>query len=708
MNPQAAGCDTTAEMMRAVRCALRPRSVAIVGASDQQDRLGSSLAWCITEGGYAGELYLVGRSGGKLYGHEILPSLSAIGSPVDLVLVAVPASACPQIVAEAGELGAGCAMVLANGFAEAGNTELSDELLARATASEIPVIGPNTMGIFSAPARFNAFEDLTIPAGRVALLTQSGAVGIAGYEALKVCDLGLSYCVSLGNQLMVKAADMLGFFAEDPEVDCVLVYLEGMAEPAGFVDAAGRLARQKPVAVLRGGVTAAGARAAASHTGAMASDDAVISAGLRAAGVIDARSMRELILIAQAFSCRPLARGGRLGIVTDSGGYSTMGADAAERGGLSLEPHPAEIQAALREIVLPQAAVGNPVDFVGVNSLQVLPRTVEITLGSPDVDVAMYAGAFGGPEMLEHQLSWAKEMVAARDAVGKPLVMQSYFAHSGAEGLAYLRAHHVPVVEQLEDAVAILARQADWNAFRGQGRAGWVERTTAAGGRDGHTLREDAARAWFAARADIGLPQTLVVAGEDEAVAARAGLGAGQLVMKVLSDRVSHKSDAGGVVVGIESAEDMRAAWKQMAAICRDHGTEPAAIVTPFVYPGVEALVGALKNSPLGPLVMVGAGGVYAEDIGDRAILFPPFERAHIEEAIGRLGVLGSIVNSRRAAPVIKDHLIELVAKVGELVLGSDELLELDLNPVVLAASGPAILDVRVTLSEVTEPSQMP
>jgi acetate---CoA ligase (ADP-forming) len=702
LNPQAAGCDTPAGMLRSVGCALRPRSVAVVGASSQEGRLGSSLAWSITEGGYAGELHLVGSSGGELYGHEILPSLSAIGSPVDLVLVAVRASICPQIVAEAGELGAGCAMVLANGFAEAGNTELSDELLASATASGIALIGPNTMGIFSAPASFNALEDSSIPAGRVALLAQSGAVAIAVYEALKVCDLGLAYCVSLGNQLMVKAADMLGYFAEDPDVDCVLVYLEGMAEPAEFLEAAGRLARQKPVAVLRGGVTAEGARAAASHTGAMATDDAVISAGLRAAGVIDARSMRELLLVTQAFNGQPLARGNRLGIVTDSGGYSVMGADAAARGGLSLEPHSAEVQSALREIVLPQAAVGNPVDFVGVNSLEVLPQTVEITIRSPEVDAAMYAGAFGGPEMAEHQPAWAEAMVAARDAAGKPFVMQSYFAHSGAESLAYLRAHRVPVVEQLEDAMAIFACQADWNAFHGQGRTGWVERKTAAGGRVGRTLREDAARAWLTARANIELPRALVVADEDEALAARAGLGASQLVMKVLSDTVSHKSDAGGVVVGIESAEDMSAAWKRIAAICEDHATEPAALVTPFVYPGVETLVGALKHSPLGPLVMVGAGGVYAEDIGDRAILFPPLQRSDIEDAIDGLGVLGSIVNSRRAAPAIKDHLIELVARVGELVLGSDDLLELDLNPVVLAASGPAILDVRVTLSEVS------
>jgi acetate---CoA ligase (ADP-forming) len=694
-------------MMRALRSALRPRSVAVVGASSRGDRYGSGLAYSITKGGYAGELYLVGSSGGTYNGREILSSLSAIGAPVDLVLVAVRAEVCPDIVAEAGELGAGCAVILANGFAEAGNVELSDQLLERATAAGMTVIGPNTMGIFSAPVSLNAMGD-EIPSGRVAVVAQSGAVGMAVYEALRVGGQGLSCFVSLGNQLMVTAADVLGYLAEDPEVDSVLVYLEGMAKPAEFLDAAGRLAREKPVAVLRGGVTAAGARAAASHTGAMATDDAVISAGVRAAGVIDVRSMRELVLVAQAFNGQPLAQGKRLGIVTESGGYSTMGADAAVRGGLSLEPHSPEIQSALREIVLPQAAVGNPVDFVGVNSLEVLPRVIEICLQSPDLDAVVYPGAFGGPEYLEEQLSWAKQMVAARDAAGKPFVLQSYFPHSGAESLAYLRAHHVPVVEQLEDAVAILACQADWNAFRGQRRTGWVERTSAAGGRVGRTLREDAARAWFAARADIGLPPALVVASEVDALAARTGLGAGQLVMKVLSDLVSHKSDAGGVAVGIESAQDMRAAWKRMAAICEDHGTQPAALVTPFVYPGIEALVGAVKHSPLGPLVMVGAGGIYAEDIGDRAILFPPLQRADIEQAIDRLGVLGNIVNSRRAGPAIKEHLIELVARVGELVLSSDDLLELDLNPVVLAASGPSILDVRVTLSEVAEPGEMP
>ncbi|WP_238173634.1 acetate--CoA ligase family protein [Kribbella speibonae] len=690
-------------MIRALRSALRPRSVAVVGASSREDRYGSSLAYSIIEGGYAGELHLVGSSGGTYRGHEILPSLSAIGSPVDLVLVAVRADVCPAIVAEAGELGAGCAVILANGFAEAGNVELSDELLARATDSGMTVIGPNTMGIYSAPASLNAMGE-GIPSGRVAVVSQSGAVGMAIYEALRVCDLGLSCFVSLGNQLMVRAAHVLDYLAEDPEVDSVLVYLEGMAEPAEFLDAAGRLAREKPVAVLRGGVTDAGARAAASHTGAMASDDAVISAGLRAAGVIDARSMRELIVVAQAFSGQPLAQGKRLGILTESGGYSVMGADAAVRAGLSLEPHSPEIQSALREVVLPQASVVNPVDFVGVNSPDVLPRTIEISLQSPDVDAVVYPGAFGGPEHLEDQLTWAKQMVAARDAAGKPLVLQTYFPYSGAESLAYLRAHNVPVIELIEDALAVFVYQADRNALHGQGRTGWVERSASAASQVGRTLREDAARAWFDARVDIGLPQALVVASEDEALAARADFTASQLVMKVLSDPVSHKSDVGGVVVGIESAEDMRAAWKRMAAICADHGTEAAALVTPFVYPAVEALVGALKNSPLGPLVMVGAGGVYAEDIGDRAILFPPFQRADIEEAIDRLGVLGSIVNSRRAAPAIRDHLIELVAKVGELVLGSDDLLELDLNPVVLAASGPSILDVRVTLREVTEP----
>jgi acetyltransferase len=688
----------------ALRVALLPRSVAIVGASPNESRLGSKLVRSVTECGFGGELHLVG-SGGICYEREILPSLSAIGSPVDLVLVAVRNTACPEVVAEAGDLGAGCALILANGFAEAGNVALSQALLDRATESNITVIGPNTMGIFSAPARLNAMEDVTIPAGRVAVVSQSGNVGIAIYEALKAADLGLSCFVSLGNQLMVGASDVLRHLTEDSHTDSVLLYLEGMPDPAAFLDAAASLAREKPVAVLRGGVTAEGARAAASHTGALATDEVVISAALRESGVIDVRSVHELVLIAQSFSGPVRSRGRRVGIVADSGGFATLGADVAARAGLTVDPHSAEIQSALREIVVPQASVDNPVDLidgVSTDSPEIYQHAVEICIESENVDCVLLAGAYGGyevwggPQLVPYEVAAAKALVEARDVAGKPLVLQTIYARNQHEGFSYLREHHVPVVESLEDAVGILARQATWNEGGQPPRTSWAEREF--GTAQGRTLREDVGRAWFTERLDVELPPSQVVTSDDEAVQAQADLG-GQLVMKLLSHVVSHKTEVGGVVVGIETEDDMREAWARMARICRHLGEEPAALVTPFVYPGLEVLVGAIKSSPVGPIVLVGAGGIYTEDLADRTVLFPPFTRIDVEQAIDRLKVVGPALNSPRAVGAARDGLVDLAVKVGQLVVTSSDLIEMDLNPVVLGPNGASILDVRVAVS---------
>ncbi len=344
--------QTFSSAMRSLERAIRPRSVAIVGASEDPLKYGSRLARSTIECEFPGGLHLVNPRAGTFMGRAFMPTLDAIGAPVDLVVVAVPAARCPEVVAQAAELGCGCAVVVATGFAEVGARSLERELVAAAAGSELRIVGPNCLGLYAAAGQINATGDATIPSGRIAVVAQSGIIGLSIGHRVKRHRMGISHLFSIGNQGDLEFADYCELLAEDDTAEAVLLYAEGFPNLPRFLSALARLAELKPVAVLRGGRTEAGAAAAMSHTASRAGDSVMLSAALAEAGAIEVASDGELLLAGLAFNdptTMPL-RSRRISLVSDSGGYAVSGADSAVELGLELRPHPPEVIAALEEV----------------------------------------------------------------------------------------------------------------------------------------------------------------------------------------------------------------------------------------------------------------------------------------------------------------------------------------------------------------------
>lgn len=465
---------TPASAMRALARAVRPRSVAIVGASEDPLKYGSRLARSTIECEYPGELHLVNPRPGAFMGHPFVPSLREIGdgggATPDLVVVAVPAARCPEVVAQAAELGCGCAVVVATGFAEVGAHALERDLSAAADGSELRIVGPNCLGLYAAAGRINATGDATIPPGRIAVVAQSGIVALSIGHRAKRHRMGISHLFSIGNQGDLEFADCCELLAADDTAETVLLYAEGFREEPRFLDALARLAARKPVAVLRGGRTEAGAVAAAAHTASRAGDSEMLSEALAQAGAVEVSSDGELLLAALAFddsTTTPL-RSRRISLVSDSGGFAVTGADAAVELGLELAPHPPEVVAALEEVLLARAAKGNPIDMIGGPELRadVFQRVVRACLSSEQIDGAVLVGGYGGyahvggDTLLAREVTAATELVNVRDELGKPLAVASLYEGEEHAGIAHLREHGVPVVGDVQDALRIMALKA--------------------------------------------------------------------------------------------------------------------------------------------------------------------------------------------------------------------------------------------------------
>lgn len=691
--------SASGDRRRRLRQMFAPRSVAVVGVSQDIGKVGTRTGQALIDAGFAGDIYFVNPKPGEFMGHNFVPSLAAIGKPVDLVVVAVPAARCPDVVEEAGKLGCGSAVVLANGFAEAGHRNLQDDLVARAERYGMPILGPNCMGLISAPGRLQCLPEPPIPTGRVAVVAQSGGVGGGLYTAARTHEFGLSYFISVGNQANIAFEDVLECLADDKNTDVVLLYVESFRDIRRFMEAAGKLAKKLPVVILRGGRSTVGARSAASHTGAMADDDAVVAAALRAAGLVEVDSTEELMLAAMALG-QATMRGRSVSVIGDSGGYATLAADSAERVGISIEEHPEHIQHRLQEIVVARGSVTNPVDTVSGVDLRpdLHEATVGICLEDPSIDAVAFVGGFGGyaGEYGELETDSATALVDLRNRTGKPLVVQSMYASQDTAALRVLRSGRVPVVEHTDEAMKILSL----HAAVAEGAARPMHTWDAVVSPEGmpRTLREDLSREWLQERLSWELPSWQVVENEGDAVDAVRALGE-PAVMKVLADAANHKSDSGGVILNVRNDDEVRAGWRRIEAICQAAREQPRALVTKYVTGSAEALLGVSRHERLGPVVLIGTGGVLAESISDKALLLPPFEEEDVANALSGL-TLGRALSSPRASRAMFEELTRLAVAIGRLAVSEERLAELDLNPVSLSSRGATVLDARVVVVE--------
>lgn len=693
-----------------VRRVLTPRHVAVVGASRDPRSVGGAVLRNIVTGRFPGAVYPVNPRAESLEGLSCYPTLKEIPGDVDLVVVAVPSEGALDVAEQAGRKGASGLVVLSAGFAESGVAGRERERALREKSIEygMRLVGPNCLGILNnaAGACLNATFAPAIPApGNVAIAAESGAVGLALLNHTTSVRLGAAAFVSLGNRVDISSNDLLELWEDDPQVQVIALYLESLGNPRKFSQIARRVSRHKPIVAVKAGRSPAGVRAASSHTGALATSDVAVEALFAECGVLRVDTIEELLDTTTLLAQQPLPRGNRLGIVTNAGGLGVMAADAAAGSGLSVPDFTSALQGRLRAVLPAHAAVANPVDAIASVGPEQYEEVLTRVLASDEVDAAL--ALYIPPLVSEPEQMWsAVQRAQAGVADGKPLLAS--FVMAGQErklpqGAAGTRT---PLYPFPEEAVRALARVAGHAAYRRRDPGRLPERIPGAAQRARQLLQglqgwllPDQAQALLEV---YGIPvvPTLPAKSAEEACAQAERLGY-PVAMKIRSRQIVHKSDVGGVALGLNNAAAVRFAFRQMQDRAAERSLQTEGVVLQsMMRGGQEMLVGVTHDPAFGPLLMLATGGTLVELFKDVAVALHPVTDADVERLLGRLKGSALLQGWRGSAPKDLAAFTEAVLRLSLLVQDLSQIAEVEINPLLVLDTGRGCfsLDARVRL----------
>jgi len=667
-----------------------PASVAVLGVSRNPAKLGHRLLQNVREGGYVGAIHPVNPSGEAILGDPTVPSVEALPAGIDLALVSLPAPAVPEAIAALAARGVRAAVILSSGFGEVDDDGRSTQagLLATARAAGLRLVGPNCMGVYSGPVGLNGtyFWDLPRAAGGISIVSQSGAYGGLIFRHLGGRGLGVARFVSIGNQVDVEIAEVLEWLVDDPATTLIACFVEALRDGPRFLAAARRAAGRKPIVVLKGGRSEAGLRAAGSHTGSLAGAWDVYRAACASARVVLAEETEEFFDAIEALVAVPTARpaGRAVAVVTVSGGPSVIAADTAEREGLTVPALGDATRQALRGLLPPFAAVGNPIDLTPQVEPARIAAAVRRVFDEPGVAgvVAVNVG-LDIPE-------FADAVVAAARATGKPSVA---FTADAPEITRRFRAGGVPVLPSPERAVR--AWRALWQA-RPPARPAAPPAPTLAPELQAALATTHGALPYALARrmleaCGVRFCREAIVASADEAVEAAGRIGY-PVVVKADAAGLTHKTEAGGVVLDVADAGAVRAA----CATLRARAGAERFLVQERVGPGVELLLGARRDEVFGPVVVLGAGGVLTEVLRDVSVRLAPVEAGEAEAMLREGARPRLLAGPRGLRPVEPGVLVGLIQALGALVAAEPRLAEVDVNPLIAAGRDVVAVDALV------------
>jgi acyl-CoA synthetase (NDP forming) len=680
----------------------RPASVAVIGASTEPTKLGSVPVGHMKASGFAGALYPINPKARIVQGLPAYPSVGAVPGPVDLAIIALPEAQALAAMRDCAGKGVRAAVVFTSGFAELGEAgqRAQAEMVSVARYAGMRLLGPNCMGLINFSNRLvatfhPAFGPTLAPPGRIGLITQSGAFGGFAYQMIQEKKLGYSLILTTGNEGDVDIADGLAYLADDPATAVILLYIEGCRDGAKLAAATARArAQRKPVVCLKVGRTDAGMAAVASHTAALAGTDEIFDAMFRQYGVHRASSMEEFLDIGYAASeLRELPRDRSIGIVTVSGGVGVLMADSAAAYGLEVAPAPELLQQQIRGMV-PFAATRNPIDVTGqiVNDFGILPRALEMVLAEGGyTTTACFVGFTGrsvtnGPRFIEAISRLRAQYAEKLLAVSARASPEFRAAMESAGCLLFEEPTHVM------RAIAALARFREGfdAAERAAAPTPLPERQSLPRG----PLDEVQALAMLR-RAGIPVVAHHLVHSAKEAEAAAAGLGL-PAALKIVSPDITHKTDIGGVALGLDSAAAVGGAFETVMA--RVKARQPEArvagcLVAPMAPAGVEAILGAQWDPVFGAVVMLGLGGIFVEALKDVTFRLAPFDEAEARRMIGELRGAALLEGVRGRPPADMDALARALAALSRFAAAQGPTVRsLDINPLLVLPEGQGVL----------------
>ena len=688
---------------QSVRAFLEPRSVAIAGASARVGTIGHALVANVKGNGFTGPIYPINPRAAEIEGLRTYPSVSAVQAPIDLAIVAVPAAAVEEVVGDCARAGVHGVVVISAGFAEvsAAGRAAQQRLKDLVRSSGMRMVGPNCLGVLNtdpAVSLNGTFASGWPPAGNVGMSSQSGALGLAILDYVRTLNVGISTFVSVGNKADVSSNDLLCYWAEDPRTEVIVLYLESFGNPRRFARIVPEIARRKPVVAVKSGRSAAGKRAATSHSAALASLDVAVDALFEQAGVIRTNTLEELFDVAALLATQPVPAGPRVGVVTNAGGPGILFADACEAHGLRLPELAPETLDTLRGFLPPQAGLANPIDMIASATPEQYVMAMQAVGNDPGVDtlVVIYI-----PPMVSRAEDIAQAIAEGAGLVPaqKP-VLTVFISSKGAPPLLSTgRRGRLPSYSFPENAALALAaaeRYARWRvrprgtplAFdrsaEGAIRA-VVDRCLENSNEPCWLPQPDVATVLHAAGIGFAAAEETSV---DDAVATAERMGY-PLVAKAIASGLVHRSDVGGVIMDLDSAAAVAAAAETLAQRLRVAGRRLEGILLQRqIDSGIEALVGVTTDPTFGPLVVCGLGGVLVELLRDVAFRLTPVTDLDAAEMVARLRA-AQLLDGYRGAPAgDRGALIGIILRVSALVELVPEIRELDLNPVKVLPPG--------------------
>lgn len=696
-----------------------PASIAVIGASEREGSVGRRVFENLITGGFRHEVYPVNIARDTVLGRRAYADIAAIGRRIDLAVIITPAAGVPDVIAQCAAAGVKGAIVITAGFRETGpaGAQLEQQILDAARPSGMRIVGPNCFGIMSPSLGLNAtFARAPAQAGTLGFASQSGALGSAILDWSLDQDFGFSRFISVGSMLDVGWADILYYMGDDPQTKSIVMYMESVGDARSFMSAAREVASVKPIIVIKAGRSEAGARAAASHTGALTGSDAVLDAAFERCGVLRVDSIEELFLMSEVLARQPRPRGKRLSILTNAGGPGVLAADALIGGGGSL----AELSEATRHELdgsLPPAwSHGNPVDILGDADGPRYARAMAALAADDTTDgiLVIFApqGISGSEEIAASLAPYAK-------LPGRPVLASWLGGVGSAAGDVALRAAGIPTVPYPDTASRTFNYMWRFEAAQrglyetpaeeeeaGTDRAA-AHRVLEAAQRAGRTLLTEAESKSLLAAYGIPTVPTRVATSANDAAGAAAELGF-PVAVKVHSYVITHKSDVGGVVLDVSDAEGVARAYAQIEQTVRARagaGAFAGVTVQPMVRrEGYELILGSSTDSQFGPVLLFGLGGTLVEVFEDRALGLPPLTSTLARRMMEHTKIFKALLGTRGQAPVDLAALEHTLVRFSRLVTEQRRIKEFDVNPLLASPERIIALDARVVLHDAAIP----
>jgi len=691
----------------------KPRSVAVIGASHNKDKLGYILLENILSGGYRGKVYPVNPRGGEILGLQVYPDIESVDGDVDVAVIAIPAGHVFEAVKGcAGKKVAYCVIISA-GFSEVGNSRQEREIVAYAAKNGMRILGPNVLGYYCAESSLNmTFALPRVSPGNIAVISQSGGLGLALVGRTMVENLGLSVFFSVGNKPDIGDAEILGYLADDQHTSVVLIYMEGIKNGERFIKALKKVTRKKPVIIVKAGSSEKGAKAAASHTGALACSGEVFASVMRQCNVLMTESLSEALDWASFFVKAPLPRGYNTLVITNGGGLGVMAVDAMEKRKVPVYDRQDDLKETFEPLISKLGSYGNPVDMTADYSPETFRSVIKAAVDSENIHALFVIHCqvpFCDMEKLSEVI--AESFVYAREA-RKILVFAPFGGRDIDNAVKCLRDRGVPVFDDFLRGVSCIdalfrhARSLSSSAgshealLKDAGAKKSISSIVKKAAREGRRFLLAGEIRELLEAAGIDNPEGAVFP-DAEAAAMYAEKTGYPLAMKVVSPDVLHKSDAGGVFLNIENSRQVKKSFNLIKENCRRH--DPCARfhgveISRMLEPGLEVIIGARRDASLGPVVMCGMGGIYVEVLKDVSFRSFPLAR---EEACGMIKELKAypvMSGIRGKESVDEESVVDAILKAGEILLMCPEIEDLEINPLFVYTEGAAAADARVII----------